>query len=251
MEAKFKDKWKWLHCGLAHCLTFSAGAKRGGFRRAIKNRLGVSKAENNTVDWDKTVGWNCFFSFYLLISLAPSPVTSIQAKDITRHTISLAWQPPDRANGVILEYEVKYYEKVRGFHGRCRFLLIERQYNLTGFVFIAKTALESAKKIISGFSVSLYLLPQDQNERSYRIIKTSSRNTDIKGLTPITSYVFHVRARTAAGYGEFSGPFEFMTNSGEWSSATFTRLARMTSLRNRAREAPCQLYHAHFKILKW
>ncbi|XP_076000545.1 ephrin type-A receptor 4 [Genypterus blacodes] len=95
---------------------------------------------------------------------APSPVSSIQAKDITRHTISLAWQPPDRANGVILEYEVKYYEK-------------------------------------------------DQNERSYRIIKTSSRNTDIKGLTPLTSYVFHVRARTAAGYGDFSGPFEFMTNS--------------------------------------
>lgn len=59
---------------------------------------------------------------------------------------------------------------------------------------------------------------QDQNERSYRIIKTSSRNTDIKGLTPLTSYVFHVRARTAAGYGEFSAPFEFMTNSGEWSA---------------------------------
>uniref|UniRef100_A0A673WYV4 receptor protein-tyrosine kinase n=1 Tax=Salmo trutta TaxID=8032 RepID=A0A673WYV4_SALTR len=95
---------------------------------------------------------------------APSPVNSIQAKDITRHTISLAWQQPEKANGVILEYEVKYYEK-------------------------------------------------DQNERSYRIIKTSSRNTDIKGLTPLTSYVFHVRARTAAGYGEFSAPFEFMTNS--------------------------------------
>lgn len=50
--------------------------------------------------------------FCLCSILAPSPVTSIQAKDITRHTISLAWQPPDRANGVILEYEVKYYEKV-------------------------------------------------------------------------------------------------------------------------------------------
>ncbi|KAM8904371.1 LOW QUALITY PROTEIN: ephrin type-A receptor 4-like [Spinachia spinachia] len=104
------------------------------------------------------------FPFALMVLPAPSPVTSIQAKDITRHTISLAWHPPDRANGVILEYEVKYYEK-------------------------------------------------DQNERSYRIIKTSSRNTDIKSLTPLTSYVFHVRARTAAGYGEFSGPFEFMTNS--------------------------------------
>ncbi|TWW76745.1 Ephrin type-A receptor 4 [Takifugu flavidus] len=93
-----------------------------------------------------------------------------EAKDITRHTISLAWQPPDRANGVILEYEVKYYEK-------------------------------------------------DQNERSYRIIKTSSRSTDIKGLTPLTSYVFHVRARTAASYGEFSGPFEVMTNSVETSES--------------------------------
>ncbi|KAG7252059.1 hypothetical protein CRUP_012694, partial [Coryphaenoides rupestris] len=74
----------------------------------------------------------------------PSPVTLIQAKDITRHTISLAWQQPDRANGVILEYEVKYYEK-------------------------------------------------DQNERSYRIVKTAPRNADIKGLTPLTSYVFHLR----------------------------------------------------------
>uniref|UniRef100_A0A8C7MH18 receptor protein-tyrosine kinase n=1 Tax=Oncorhynchus kisutch TaxID=8019 RepID=A0A8C7MH18_ONCKI len=106
---------------------------------------------------------------------APSPVNSIQAKDITRHTISLAWQQPEKANGVILEYEVKYYEK-------------------------------------------------DQNERSYRIIKTSSRNTDIKGLTPLTSYVFHVRARTAAGYGEFSAPFQFMTNSGEFGEVCSGRL---------------------------
>lgn len=56
---------------------------------------------------------------------------------------------------------------------------------------------------------------QDQNERSYRIVKTASRNTDIKGLNPLTSYVFHVRARTAAGYGDFSGPFEFTTNTGK------------------------------------
>lgn len=63
--------------------------------------------------WAKIV-FSYFFCLSLIISLAPSPVTSIQAKDITRHTISLAWQPPDRANGVILEYEVKYYEKVRG-----------------------------------------------------------------------------------------------------------------------------------------
>lgn len=60
-----------------------------------------------------------YFSIFHVVPPAPSPVTSIQAKDITRHTISLAWQPPDRANGVILEYEVKYYEKVRRRRRRC------------------------------------------------------------------------------------------------------------------------------------
>ncbi|XP_028282488.1 ephrin type-A receptor 4-A-like isoform X3 [Parambassis ranga] len=95
---------------------------------------------------------------------APSPVTSIQATDVTRHSLSLLWQQPDRPNGVILEYEVKFYEK-------------------------------------------------DQRERSYRIMRTFSRSVDVTGLNPLTVYVFHVRARTAAGYGEFSAPFEFSTNS--------------------------------------
>uniref|UniRef100_A0A4W5K6C0 receptor protein-tyrosine kinase n=1 Tax=Hucho hucho TaxID=62062 RepID=A0A4W5K6C0_9TELE len=142
------------------CLTFS--------ERAIGKKQTVAQMVKTTRQERSMVKSLSFFLFFL--SLAPSPVNSIQAKDITRHTISLAWQQPEKANGVILEYEVKYYEK-------------------------------------------------DQNERSYRIVKTLSRNTDIKGLTPLTSYVFHVRARTAAGYGEFSAPFEFMTNSGEWSIA--------------------------------
>uniref|UniRef100_A0A3Q2PX79 receptor protein-tyrosine kinase n=1 Tax=Fundulus heteroclitus TaxID=8078 RepID=A0A3Q2PX79_FUNHE len=95
---------------------------------------------------------------------APSPVSSIQLTDVTRHSLSLAWQQPDRPNGVILEYEVKFYEK-------------------------------------------------DQRERSYRIMRTFLRSVDVAGLNPLTVYVFHVRARTAAGYGEYSAPFEFSTNS--------------------------------------
>ncbi|XP_061549601.1 ephrin type-A receptor 4-like isoform X2 [Phycodurus eques] len=95
---------------------------------------------------------------------APSPVSSVQATDVTRHTLSLSWQQPDQPNGVILEYEVKFYEK-------------------------------------------------DQRERSYRIMRTFSRSVEVTGLNPLTVYVFHVRARTAAGYGEFSTPFEFGTNS--------------------------------------
>ncbi|XP_037538226.1 ephrin type-A receptor 4-A [Nematolebias whitei] len=95
---------------------------------------------------------------------APSPVSSIQVTDVTRHSLSLSWRQPDRPNGVILEYEVKFYEK-------------------------------------------------DQKERSYRIMRTFLRSVDVTGLNPLTVYVFHVRARTAAGYGEYSAPFEFSTNS--------------------------------------
>uniref|UniRef100_A0A1A8HN10 receptor protein-tyrosine kinase n=3 Tax=Nothobranchius TaxID=28779 RepID=A0A1A8HN10_9TELE len=95
---------------------------------------------------------------------APSPVSTIQVTDVTRHSLSLSWQQPDRPNGVILEYEVKFYEK-------------------------------------------------DQRERSYRIMRTFLRSVDVTSLNPLTVYVFHVRARTAAGYGDYSTPFEFSTNS--------------------------------------
>lgn len=46
------------------------------------------------------------------LSAAPSTVMSVESKDITRHTLTLFWQEPEKPNGVILEYEVKYYEKV-------------------------------------------------------------------------------------------------------------------------------------------
>lgn len=51
---------------------------------------------------------------------APSPIALIQAKEITRHSVALAWLEPDRPNGVILEYEVKYYEKVLLKNGQAR-----------------------------------------------------------------------------------------------------------------------------------
>uniref|UniRef100_A0A3Q0SJM9 receptor protein-tyrosine kinase n=1 Tax=Amphilophus citrinellus TaxID=61819 RepID=A0A3Q0SJM9_AMPCI len=111
----------------------------------------------------------------------PSPVSFIQATDVTRHSLSLSWQQPDRPNGVILEYEVKFYEK-------------------------------------------------DQRERSYRIMRTFSRSVDVTGLNPLTVYVFHVRARTAAGYGEFSTPFEFSTNSGGASTVKQSRTQRRRNI---------------------
>lgn len=144
---------------------------------------------------------------------APSPVSSIQATDVTRHSLSLSWQQPDRPNGVILEYEVKFYEKVScpqvnsaqaavwnvNMPARCSHCTDGED----GFAF--RHWIDTLLFVLSN---------QDQRERSYRIMRTFSRSVDVTGLNPLTVYVFHVRARTAAGYGEFSAPFEFSTNSG-------------------------------------
>lgn len=49
---------------------------------------------------------------YLCYLTAPSPVTNVKRGKIAKNSISLSWQEPDRPNGIILEYEIKYFEKV-------------------------------------------------------------------------------------------------------------------------------------------
>ncbi|XP_075785366.1 ephrin type-A receptor 5 isoform X9 [Pelodiscus sinensis] len=42
---------------------------------------------------------------------APSPISIVKKGKIAKNSISLSWQEPDRPNGIILEYEIKYFEK--------------------------------------------------------------------------------------------------------------------------------------------
>lgn len=76
----------------------------------------------------------CFFSVFSHPSLsppsitAPSPVVTIKKDRTSRNSISLSWQEPEHPNGIILDYEVKYYEKVgekvlQGWIGQRKFLL--------------------------------------------------------------------------------------------------------------------------------
>jgi hypothetical protein len=37
---------------------------------------------------------------------------TIKKDRTSRNSISLSWQEPEHPNGIILDYEVKYYEKV-------------------------------------------------------------------------------------------------------------------------------------------
>ncbi|XP_041534487.1 ephrin type-A receptor 3 [Microtus oregoni] len=99
---------------------------------------------------------------------APSPVVTIKKDRTSRNSISLSWQEPEHPNGIILDYEVKYYEK-------------------------------------------------QEQETSYTILRARGTNVTISSLKPDTTYVFQIRARTAAGYGTNSRKFEFETSPDSFS----------------------------------
>ncbi|XP_056592338.1 ephrin type-A receptor 5 isoform X1 [Triplophysa dalaica] len=42
---------------------------------------------------------------------APSPITVVKKGKTSKNSIAVSWQEPDRTNGIILEYEIKYFEK--------------------------------------------------------------------------------------------------------------------------------------------
>lgn len=51
-------------------------------------------------------------------SLAPSEVPTLRLHSSSGSSLTLSWAPPERPNGVILDYEMKYFEKVRASKGR-------------------------------------------------------------------------------------------------------------------------------------
>nr|XP_033797853.1 ephrin type-A receptor 3 isoform X2 [Geotrypetes seraphini] len=98
---------------------------------------------------------------------APSPVTIIRKERTSRNSVTVSWQEPEHPNGIILDYEIKYYEK--------------------------------------------------EQETSYTILRARGINVSIGSLKPDTTYVFQIRARTAAGYGTNSRKFEFETSPDSFS----------------------------------
>lgn len=45
-------------------------------------------------------------------SEAPSEVLAVRQENTSQNSVTLQWHEPDQPNGVILEYDIKYYEKV-------------------------------------------------------------------------------------------------------------------------------------------
>uniref|UniRef100_A0A6I8NVX5 receptor protein-tyrosine kinase n=1 Tax=Ornithorhynchus anatinus TaxID=9258 RepID=A0A6I8NVX5_ORNAN len=109
---------------------------------------------------------------------APSLIGMVRKDWASQNSIALSWQEPDFTNGAILDYEIKYYEKVY-------------------------------PRIAPAFWH--YLRVEEHEQLSYSSTRSKAPSVIITGLKPATKYIFHIRVRTAAGYSGYSQKFEFET----------------------------------------
>lgn len=118
---------------------------------------------------------------------APSQVVVIRQEQAGQTSVSLLWQEPEQPNGIILEYEIKYYEKV-------------------------PAGKEKGGGTQARGPVADHPSPgQDKEMQSYSTLKAVTTRATVSGLKPGTRYVFQVRARTSAGCGRFSQAMEVET----------------------------------------
>lgn len=59
-----------------------------------------------------------------LVQTAPSQVSGVMKERVLQRSVELSWQEPEHPNGVITEYEIKYYEKVSGRELWCQWRLM-------------------------------------------------------------------------------------------------------------------------------
>ncbi|XP_032903828.1 ephrin type-B receptor 2 isoform X1 [Amblyraja radiata] len=93
---------------------------------------------------------------------APSPISFMHQVSRTVDGVTLSWAQPDQPNGIILDYELQYYEK-------------------------------------------------DESDYNSTTVKSQTNTATINDLLAGTIYVFQVRARTVAGFGQYSGKMYFQT----------------------------------------
>uniref|UniRef100_A0A8D2MBG6 receptor protein-tyrosine kinase n=1 Tax=Zonotrichia albicollis TaxID=44394 RepID=A0A8D2MBG6_ZONAL len=95
----------------------------------------------------------------------PSAVPMMHQVSRTTNSITLSWPQPDQPNGVILDYQLRYFDKA-------------------------------------------------EDEDNSLTLTSETNMATISSLSPGKIYAFQVRARTAIGYGPYSGKMYFQTLTG-------------------------------------
>ncbi|KAM9033835.1 ephrin type-B receptor 1 isoform 7-T7 [Sarcophilus harrisii] len=112
---------------------------------------------------------------------APSTVPIMHQVSATMRSITLSWPQPEQPNGIILDYEIRYYEKV------------------------SRICTPDISSTVGSRPAT------EQNEYNSSMAKSQTNTARIDGLRPGMVYVVQVRARTVAGYGKYSGKMCFQT----------------------------------------
>ncbi|NWT55859.1 EPHB5 protein, partial [Erythrocercus mccallii] len=95
----------------------------------------------------------------------PSAVPMMHQVSRTTNSITLSWPQPDQPNGIILDYQLRYFDKA-------------------------------------------------EDEDNSLTLTSETNMATISSLSPGKIYAFQVRARTAVGYGPYSGKMYFQTLTG-------------------------------------
>uniref|UniRef100_A0A8C5EZY9 Ephrin type-A receptor 6 n=1 Tax=Gouania willdenowi TaxID=441366 RepID=A0A8C5EZY9_GOUWI len=87
--------------------------------------------------------------------------------------------------------------------------IINKDWSTQDSIALSWSEMEQPPSEIVEYEVKYY--EKEQEQLSYSSTRTKSTSVVVTGLRPSTVYVFHVRARTAAGYTAYSSNFEFET----------------------------------------
>ncbi|XP_073685382.1 ephrin type-A receptor 5 [Garra rufa] len=78
-------------------------------------RLPASVSSDHPCIANETLQSSMSKSHHILVKAkvhqTPSPITVVKKGKTAKNSIAVSWQEPDRPNGIILEYEIKYFEK--------------------------------------------------------------------------------------------------------------------------------------------
>nr|XP_040126436.1 ephrin type-A receptor 6 isoform X3 [Ictidomys tridecemlineatus] len=164
----------------------SCHACRPGFYKAFAGNTKCSKCPPHSLTYmEATSVCQCEKGYFRAVkdppSMActtPSLIGMVRKDWASQNSIALSWQAPALSNGAILDYEIKYYEKVY-------------------------------PRIAPAFWH--YLRVEEHEQLTYSSTRSKAPSVIITGLKPATKYIFHIRVRTATGYSGYSQKFEFET----------------------------------------
>lgn len=114
-------------------------------------------------------------------------------------SITLSWPQPDRPNGDILEYQLRYYDKVHSGNNRTFSFTHKHVFYQQHCTCVSVTGCPSSR------------VPQGSDVDSAATVYSETNTVTVNSLIPGSIYAFQIRARNERGFGPYSNTIYFTT----------------------------------------